>query len=82
MNEQSEICELYGKAASNAVGILCMMKSEFVNSTRVECVVLVKVEGPVAHYLETCHICCYAVHVLCSVHTLVFLLVLLQRKKK
>jgi hypothetical protein len=25
MKEQFEICELYGKAASNAVGYLCMM---------------------------------------------------------
>jgi hypothetical protein len=60
------------------------MKSEFVKSTRVVCticVVLVKSEGPVAHYLEkTRHIFCHAIHVLCSVYTLVLLMVLLQIK--
>jgi hypothetical protein len=43
---------------------------------------LVRIEVPVAHYLERRSFCWHAIHVLCRAQTLVILGVLLQRKDK
>jgi hypothetical protein len=43
---------------------------------------VVRIKGPAAHYLETRTFGCHAIHVLCSVNTLVILLVLPAKKEQ
>jgi hypothetical protein len=45
-----------------------------------QCMYLMKFDVPDAHYLKTHSIRWHAIHVLCIVHTLVLLVVLLQRE--
>jgi hypothetical protein len=65
----------------NNCGMVCSICCANKGLTSCWCMLLIKFEVPNAHYLETRHFSWHPIYILCSVETLILLVVLLQRKK-